>query len=354
VVTQVVTEPLEAGLHVRRVDEPLKRAVHIANDLSAVLCATTVQVDEHLAGLAAPPLTAVELADLRSLAERVASAQRIIDATLDRAALGVGERLSATGSGVAVHPSAVRDRATAVHAARAALADAKEQLLVKEAAAEEAAAARASTDGSAVHAEPIPVRSADGEAPPRWWQFSRRRRARERREDDGASEVSSLLQQVAASTDEAFGARRANEARNDRGVLARATRDRAVEDLRVAERAWRDLAGADPVEDVEAVVRRFDPQHQDAVELARASTGVRAAEALRAAAVRRWREGWEKSGYDAPTDPDVDAFDEMVDRLGQTVVLVAAAVERADDLVAASRTAAVVVVVVEDEDEAGG
>jgi phenylalanine-4-hydroxylase len=80
---------------------------------------------------------------------------------------------------------------------------------------------------------------------------------------------------------------------------------------------------------------------------------------FRGAEIRPWDLGaMGTTTYDITTYQPVlyaaPSFDEMVDRLGQTVVLVAAAVERADDLVAASRTAAVVVVVVEDEDEAGG
>ena len=122
----------------------------------------------------------------------------------------------------------------------------------------------------------------------RWFGLGRDRRS----EVEDTSESTSLLQQMAATTDEAFGARRAAAARDDQLVLLQAQRDRAMEDVRVAERAWRDLAGDDPVEDVEAVVRRFDPAAPGrARAVAQETVGVRAASTLLARAVERWDGG---------------------------------------------------------------
>ena len=112
--------------------------------------------------------------------------------------------------------------------------------------------------------EPVAVPEAATPAPAptrqrRW--FSLRRGQRRRYEED-TSESTSLLQQVAASTDEVFGARRATEARSELLVLLQAQRDRAEEDVRVAERSWHDLAGDDAVEDVDdgrAAVRSAAP-----------------------------------------------------------------------------------------------
>ena len=151
--------------------------------------------------------------------------------------------------------------------------------------------------------EPVPVASTVDEPPARRWWLASPPTSSDEVED--TSESTSLLQQVAATTDEAFGARRAAAARDDQLLLLRAQRDRAMEEVRVAERAWRDLAGDDPVEDVEAVVRRFDPQHQDALEVAQETVGragrVHAARP-RAGAVDR---GLAVLGFDEPVvEPD--------------------------------------------------
>ena len=339
---------LEPGLHVLTDTEPLKRASHLASELGGDLCATLPQADLLLAELGAlPPLTAEALEVLGQLTHRVAAAQRIVDGTLDRAALEVGERLAASGSGMAIHPSAVRDRAAAVLAARAALATAEEELR-----AGEAGSAVVVADPPLPPPPSAPSRVASFEdeplAPRRRRFFGFGRRGRERREKEDTSESTSLLQQMAASTDEAFGARRANAVRDDQLVLFRVQRDRAREDLRVRERAWHDLAGEASADDVEAVVRRFDPQHQDAVAVAQETVGVRAASTLLQRALDRWEEGWRSRGFDPPSSADPVAMDQMAERLARPVVLVAYAVDHAE-LVALAAPAAPVVVVEEEE-----
>lgn len=324
--------------------EPLELATHLVAELGGDLCTTVLQADDLVAELGAfPPLTADALEVLRGLTDRVAAAQRIVDRTLDRAAVEVGERLAAGGSGVAIHPSAVRDRATAVMAARVALADAAEQLRVGEAGA---AVVVAEPPLAPPPSAPSRVASFEDEPPTPWRRrfFGFGRRSRDWRDEEDTSESTSLLQQMAVSTDEAFGARRATAARDDQLVLFRVQRDRAEEDLRVAERAWHDLAGEDSVDDVEAVVRRFDPQHQDAVAVAQETVGVRAVSTLLQRALQRWEEGWRSFDLDPPPSADQAAMERMAERLVRPVVLVADAVDRAE-LVAMAAAAAPVVAV---------
>jgi hypothetical protein len=149
---------------------------------------------------------------------------------------------------------------------------------------------------------------------------------------------------MAASTDEAFGARRATEARSDLLVLLQAQRDRAEEDLRVAERSWSDLAGDDAVEDVEAVVRRFDPQHEEARAVAQDAVGVRAASTLLARALERWEQGWRSLGVEPAPVADEAWVQRLAERMARPIVLVGEAAERGAPLVAAAPAAPVVVV----------
>jgi hypothetical protein len=177
--------------------------------------------------------------------------------------------------------------------------------------------------------------------PPARRRFRFWRRRDEEAED--TSESTSLLQQVAATTDEAFGARRAASARDDQLLLLRAQRDRAVEDVRVTERAWRDLAGDDPVEHVEAVVRRFDPQHQDALVVAQETVGVRAVSALLSQALDRWVDAWRGLGYESPAVAPA-AMADVQARSTSPVVLTGGAVAKAEAIVHAAPAAPVVAV----------
>jgi hypothetical protein len=332
----------EPGLHVHVDARPLVRAQQLADDLAGRLCTTTNEADILLDDLSAlPRLEADALRVLAALADRVAMAERIVGRTVDRAAEAVGERLSA-GTGVAVHPTAVRERAATVISAREVAAGAEERLRLGEAEAQRAEEEEAPrTERTPFVRLPVPVASNVDEPPARrWWQIGRRRRAAD---VEDTSESTSLLQQVAATTDEVFGARRAAAARNDQLLLLRAQRDRAMEEVRVAERAWRDLAGDDPVEDVEAVVRRFDPQLEEAREVAQDTVGVRAVSSLLTRALAQWSEGWQSYGFDEPVVEPSD-MRAIVERGAKVVVLTGGAVGRADAIVQAAPAAPVLAV----------
>jgi hypothetical protein len=343
-----VDPPLELpryapGLHLETAPLPLVRAQQLAEELSGHLCTTADEADALLEDLSTlPPLEADALSLLAALAAKVQVAERIVGRTVDRAAESVGERLAATGTGMAVHPTAVRDRAAVVLAAREVVAAAEDRLRLAEREADEersAAAARAAAQEPDVPA-PEPVAPVADEPPARRRRFAFRRN---RVEDGDTSESTRLLQQMAAATDEAFGQRRAARARDDQLLLLQAERDRAMEEVRVAERSWRDLAGDDPVEDLEAVVRRFDPQHQDALAVAHETVGVRAVSTLLSLARARWTDGWRSVGFDEPM-VESGAMDAVVARGVSPVVLAGGAVERADAIVAAAPAAPVLVV----------
>jgi hypothetical protein len=328
------------GLHVQTDAQPSVRAQQLADALDGHLCTSRDEADRLLDDLTSvPPLPADALAVLGALADRVRAAERIVERTVDRAAEEVGERLAATGTGMAVHPSAVRDRAASVLAAREAAATAEERLRVGQIDADEARAAAA--EALAARPDRSSVASTVDEPPARRRRFFSFRRTRATVQD--TRESTSLLQQMAAATDEAFGQRVAATARDDNLLLLRAQRDRAMEDVRVAERAWRSLAGDDPVEDVEAVVRRFDPQHQDALAVAQETVGVRAVSALLTRALERWQEGWRAYGFEqAAVAPG--AMPSIVERGGKAIVLAGGAVERAEAIAAAAPAAPVVTV----------
>ncbi len=316
-------EPVKPGLHVHLDSDPMTRASELADELHGDLCATAQEAEHVIRQLGAyPPLDADGIALIQQLSERVATAQRILERTVDRAASEVGERLAAVGTGLAIHPTMVRERAAAVLAARELLREAEERLVEAEARAEadEAAAAAASDERLT---EASVAASDDRSRTGRRGLFGRGRAARARRDEEDMSESTHLLQQMAAATDEAFGLRRANDARTDLLLLLEAQRDRAREDVRVAHRAWHDLAGESNVEDVEEVLRRFDPQLQEAREVAQEAIGVRAVSTLVERATARWAEGWRSLGEDPPASIDHEWVEAMARRMTRPVVLVA-------------------------------
>ena len=336
----------EAGLHVLQVDAPEERAAALVVELGAISCATREEASAHLVALQAVPVLSTEAVNaLRSAGRRLATARSVVERTLQRTAADVGERLAATGSGLAVHPVAVRGRADAVLSARAAVAVAEEALRAHEAegaAAEERAAERSAASLSTHEVYEVSL-DTEVRPPPRRSLFGWLRRSTDHHEAGDRVEVSSLLRQVGETTDEAFGARRAASTRDDQLVLRQAQRDRAVEQLRVAERTWRDLAGDDPVEAVDDVVRRFDPQHQDALALARDTAGVRATQRLLADAEARWTEAWARAGHDRPAIDDPARFDEVTTLATRALVLLGDAVALAADIARAAPAAPVVV-----------
>jgi hypothetical protein len=365
----------------------------MAARLHADLCATLAEAEASLAQRGALPRVGVAaLDDLAALAARLERGERLAARTLARATVEVGHRL-AGGSGLAVHPTTVRDRAESVAAARDALAEA-------EAALSELMDGVADEPLDQPFAPPVdqslapPVEGGEPEpdahlaggrlAHPQPSSQTRRSRAigavvggfglalillglgvlelwaalilpliaslwasrylggpTESPIDD---EVSENLAKVLASTDEVFGARRAGQEAADRLLLARVTRDRAAEDLRVAEHAWHDLAGADAeIEDLDAVVARFDPQHEDAQALAGETPGVRAVEAVLSRFRDDWARAWSDLGMPVPDDGErAAAVAALAERARRAVVLVGPATARGHDIARAAPAAVVV------------
>jgi hypothetical protein len=276
---------------------------------------------------------------LRLLARRVAMADRIAQRTTERATSEVAERLADIGVGMAVHPATIRERGDAVLVARSQLTQAEQLLEAHDANAAE-------DDARAALPEPPPIAVAPVVAPPRArkrgvFGFLRRSKA-EAAED--TTESTELLRSIGAAADDVFGARRATAARDEQRTLLVVRRNSALEVVRVAEHAWYDLAGegADPT-DVEAVVRRLDPQYQDALLAAREMASVRAATAVLDDVMTEWRSAWAELRLDAPLPADAEsAVEALAERDAQAEA--DEAEERRLDLTQAEAEAAVVVV----------
>lgn len=386
-------DDLGPGLHVLREVEPLKRAGAMAARLRADLCATLPQAEAALAERSALPLLdTTTLSTLEILARRVARAERIAARTRDRAVIEVGQHLAVAGSGLAIHPTTIRDRAAAVDAARRDLVAAERALVAREAeqaaaeerAAEEAAQAQAELEAAAAEAAAQAAAAPMGVTPavrrsrsvgmiiaafglglvllaigavPLWlalvpalvaslwalWYLE----PREEVDDDpeGHAVASRFLAEVGATTDEVFGARRASLAADEQLTLLTARRDRAHELVRVAERAWHDLAGEDvDVDAVEEVVQRFDPQHEDARLLAAETAGVRAAEVVLHHFQQRWLAFWRELGLEPPpAQAGEAAVAELSVKVSRPIVLVGPATELGTDLARVAPAAPVVV-----------
>jgi hypothetical protein len=384
-------DDLGPGLHVLRAAAPVTRATTLAAAMRADLCATEEQAEAALADRSAlPEVDLNALTTLQVLARRVARAERIAARTNERAVVDVGDRLAGAGAGLAIHPQTVRERASALIAARTQLAEAERALADHEVStatlegvpADEvepradgldgaqqgaprhgptrrpqtsAAVRRSRALGVLVGSFGAALLLLGFDALPLWaallvplaaslWAL---RYLRPRADDDAGDreEASSLLAEVSASTEELFGARRASQDAAARLVLFGADRDRAEEELRLAERAWQDLAGADAdPEDVESVVRRFDPQHAEATSLASETTGVRAAEAVVEQFRQRWAAVWDDLGQPAPDPASGEAaVDELTARVRRPIVLVGPAVHLGADLARVAPAAPVVV-----------
>lgn len=383
-------EALGAGLHVLDEPHPLKRAGHLAARMRADLCATLPQVTAAIEARSALPQVDPDGLDaLRDLATRLARAQRIVEGTHARAVDAVADRLVTSGRAMAVHPSSIRDRASAVDAARQRLRTAEEALAAHDAdhAARAAEVPEASPPVTAAPSTPSAEEGSDEPGASRSTVSQRRTQAigvivvafglgvvllaldlaelwlalvptlvaclwalRHLQpiasdDDAGRAATSDLLRSVAASTDDVFGARRATMTRdNDRTLLA-AERAGAEEERRVAERAWQELAGPDvDVAEVDAVVRRFDPQHQDALVAAGETASVRAATMLVDQLRTRWAEAWGGDAAAVPAPAEAEAAVERVaSLLTRVVVVVGPAIERAEDLALAAPSAPVIV-----------
>jgi hypothetical protein len=397
VVTHLTLEDLGPGLHVMREVDPLKQAGPMATSLGADLCATLPQAEAALEERSTlPTVDPATLSALEVLARRIARAQRIAIRTRDRAVVEAEQRLAGVGSGVAVHPSTIRERAAAVETARRALAQAEVALAGHD---DDLQALRAQADADAAAAQAAAEEAARPAAHLRLQAPApQRRRARAislvlagfglglvllaagvplyaalvpgllacvvalrylrpQPDDDLADreEASSLLSQMSQSTDELFGVRRAARELEERTALLGVQRDRAREDLRVAERAWSDLAGEGvDAADVEEVVRRFDPQHEDARMLAGETVGVRTAEVVLHQFQQRWLAMWADLGAEAPpAEGAEEAVRELARRITRPVVMVGPATARATELARVAPSATIVVLDGATDDAAG-
>jgi len=391
VVDDEAYDDLGPGLHVLREADPLKRAGSMAAHLRAELCATLPQAEATLADRSTlPAIDVATLATLQVLSRRVARAERIAARTRERAVRDVSQRLAGTGSALAIHPTTIRERAAAVETARAALAAAERELAVHAEAASAADAAEGAgapglldPSGDAATLDLGTPASMGGPGPTLAMRRSRvlgalvasfgltlltlglgllalwaallfplatslgaLRYLRPPAHDDDPDRVQALrlLAEVSASTDE-VGARRALEELAERTVLLENRRNQADEEVRIAERAWHELAGAEDVADLEAVVKRLDPQHEDALLVASQTAGVRATEVVLHQFRQRWAAFWRELDMTAPEPADGErAVDELAARVGRPIVLVGPAAERGPDLARVAPAAPVVVV----------
>lgn len=390
--THTTYDDLGPGLHVLRETEPLKRAGSMAVDLRADLCATLPQADAALVERSALPLVdAPTLSILQVLARRVARADRIAARTRERAVVEVGHVLAGIGDGLAVHPTTIRDRAAAVDIARGDLV-AAERALADHASEAVAAGVRAEAQATAAAAEAADAQIQREAADARrersklgtrrsraiglivaafglgfvllavgialWaallpglvvcmWALRYLRPHEDYDDDDrrGREEASSLLSEVSASTDEIFGARRVSRELEEQRTLREARRDRAQEQVRVAQRAWQELAGEGvDITKLDDVLKQFDPQHDDARLLAGETVGVRTAEVVLHHFHQRWLAFWRELGLDAPSpEAGEAAVRELAARVSRPIVLVGPATVRGADLSRVAPAAAVVV-----------
>lgn len=307
--------------------------------MGADLCATLPEVDVIVAERRALLLADSDTLDsLRDLARRVAATERIAHRTHERAAAEVADRVASVGGGLAVHPSTIRERSETVLLARSQLHQADQRLAANQ--------VSDVTELPASSPEPdlVGAPTAPEATPPKRRLFGFLRRSTEEVED--TSESTELLRSMGAATDEAFGARRALAASEDQRMLLEARRDTAAEVVRVAERAWHELAGADAdPTDPDEVVRRFDPQHQSALLMAQETVSVRTASVVFDAAMGRWQAAWSDLSLEAPIPAEaVESVDRLLGQITKAVVLVGVATERRVEVAEAAPSAPVVAV----------
>ena len=227
---------------------------------------------------------------------RVAAAQRIVERTIDRAAAEVGERLAAIGHRHGRPPG---------HRARSGRRGRRGPGAASQAGR---GAARAPREAEVVgrghgrrRAEPVapPHRRRAGAEPParrrRWFAVRPRPAIVSTRRTPASPRASCSRWPPPPTRPSARGVppRRAT-------TCSCCCRPSATAPRRTC--GWPSARGATwpattPVEDVEAVVRRFDPQHQDALAVAQETVGVRAASTLLARGP--WSagsEGWRSLG----------------------------------------------------------
>lgn len=383
-------DDLGPGLHRLRAADPQEEAAALAARVGGVLCTTDDEVEAELTRRRATgeAMSPDRLASLELLARRLERATRIADRTRVRAETEVAEQLASAGAGMTVHPTTIRERAAAVETARRTLEEAEASVVaasVEEQPPEEPAtpialAADGPDDlapghrahdsgpsaGTRRHRAMGVVIAAFGltlvllglQVTTLWvalvpvlvaslWAIRYLRPQGADRQDRQDREVaSSFLAQVGASTDQLFGSQPPARDEGHGRSLALVRRDRSVEELRVAERAWHELAGPDTdIDQLEEVVRRYDPQHEDSRLLAGEVVAVRAADVVRHGLEQQWLAAWREAGAEPPP---ISSASQAVQALRATaaraVVLVGGAVDRADAVAAAAAGATVIAV----------
>lgn len=372
------------GLHRVTATDPAARAAEVADALGGRLCRTVAELEVVLEEAAqASRLDDGTAEELAKLARRWTKLSQVSERTRQRVITAAGQRL-APGA-LAVHPDTVRERARRLDEARAALVDAERALAAHDVdppddgpVAEGTPAPAADVEPAPLGAVPSPLRARRNQAlgvvlaafglalillalavVPLWaallvpfvaslWAL-RHLRPPEGGDGDGAEEAASLLSEVGAYTDERFGARRAAEEREVERARLDVARSRAEEEVRLAEKAWADLAGpgVDPA-DVEAVVRRFDPGLDGAEHLVGEAVGVRATEAAVARLAEQWSARWAALELPAPPIAEGEAtVRALLARRARAIVLVDEVTVLAEEVTA--QVPSVPVVVVEEE-----
>ncbi|MGV3758636.1 MAG: hypothetical protein ACO1PW_03720, partial [Actinomycetota bacterium] len=362
---RTLREGVGPGLHRITAADPSARADEVADELGGRVCRTPAEVDSAVADARARAQPdAATIAYLERLARRWASVSRTADRTRQRVVSAAGQRLAP--GGLAVHPETVRDRAPRLEAARAGLQGAGDAVAAPEATApyEEAVGAPPAgppldpPSGGRTETSAAQLRTRRNQALglvlasfglglillalgvlPLWaalsipfvaslWALRHLRPAGSSPSEKGPS----LLSQVGAYTDERFGSRRAAEQHEAERARLDAARSRAEEEVRVAVKAWSDLAGPDVgPEDVEAVVRRFDPGLGSAEHLVGEAVGVRATEVAVARLVERWDAAWASLGVPAPSIADGElAIQALAQRTAPAIVLVGEVTDRGE------------------------
>jgi hypothetical protein len=385
------------GRHDVRSPRPLDDAQRLAEELGAeiVLPEDAVRSLDALAAVFAD-----DLGDrLRWLAGDLERAERIL-ARAEARALDTFEELASTATGLAIHPQALRDASDAVRGARAAHERAERDLEALEpeadgtpdepavaetlkrhvvnaderATAEELAHAAARTRAIGVviagvglallivathiipifFAIPLPVLAV-------FYGSQQFKSARQQQE--GSQEASENLAMVGAMTDQLYGGRlpasaiAIQTAHERRRHLLELERDTALERLRVAERHWIELAGAeaDPA-DIDAILVRRDPQRHRAAPWVQEAAAVRTALSFHSTARDGWRAAWTGIGRDAPSTADVEGVLAALDAdvsaavATQRSLVVVAPPPEADASLDAVATKLAVVVVCHDPD----
>jgi hypothetical protein len=110
--------------------------------------------------------------------------------------------------------------------------------------------------------------------------------------DEGAPAPSSTNATAAARAEQRWMAQRAH---------LETIKDRAMEQLRLANRHWESLAGPESdAHDIEGVLRTRDPHYVAIGAAAEVSPTMRTVNAVRDRTAARWQEAWASVGYDDP------------------------------------------------------